>query len=62
MDNVILPSRDSVEAGAPEFKITPEMVEAGELEFVAWHEREDFSTEDLVKSIYLAMRNAEKIA
>jgi hypothetical protein len=40
-------------------RMTPAMVEAGEQEWLAWSERDDFSTETLVKSIYLAMREAQ---
>jgi len=48
---------------SPEYEaaeITPEMLRAGAQAWVDWYERDDCSSENLARSIYLAMRCAAK--
>ena len=43
----------------PEIEITPEMIQAGRQEWLDWHDRDDCSSENLVRKVYLAMRALE---
>ncbi len=54
-----MPNEQSKDAGAPEIKITPEMIEAGERTIFAFGVRPDLSTADwaasLAEQVYQAM-------
>jgi hypothetical protein len=49
-------TENAVVTGAPEDETAPEMIKAGKEAWWDWQDREDSFAEDLVKSIYLAMR------
>ena len=56
------PSAFGAESAAPEslartnVHVTPAMIDAGVAEFARWQESDDYSAQNLVVAIYLAMR------